>query len=106
MTGKEDKSTPAIAALDRWFPRTCGIDLFGLSGIVYGCCAVFLCVTATGENAMKFILSALGAVALLVGVAASQPADAACYWNGYGWHCWHPHHYGYWHHRHHYWWRY
>ncbi len=55
---------------------------------------------------MRFILGALAAVTLLVGVAASQPADAACYWNGYGWHCWHPHHHAYWHHRHHYWWGY
>ena len=55
---------------------------------------------------MRFILGALAAVTLLVGVAASQPADAACYWNGYGWHCWHPHHYGYSHYRHHYWWGY
>ncbi len=56
---------------------------------------------------MRFILGALAAVTLLVGVAAAQPADAACYWNGYGWRCWHSHHYGYWHHRHHpYWWGY
>jgi hypothetical protein len=49
---------------------------------------------------MKFILGALAAVTLLAGVAVSQPADAACTWNGYGWHCWHPHSYGYgYHHR-------
>ena len=58
---------------------------------------------------MKYILSALTAVALLVGVAASQPAEARCFWNGFGWEC---HHYGPWAwHRHHaffhprpYWW--
>ena len=32
---------------------------------------------------MKYILSALTAVALLVGVAASQPAEARCFWNGF-----------------------
>jgi hypothetical protein len=52
---------------------------------------------------MKFILGALAAVTLLAGVAVSQPADAACTWNGYGRHCWHPHyvhqtyHHRYWH---------
>jgi hypothetical protein len=51
------------------------------------------------EVTMKYILGALAAVTLMVGVAASQPADAACYWTPYGWHCWHPHHDGYWHHR-------
>ena len=58
---------------------------------------------------MRFILGALAAVALLVGVAASQPAEARCWWNGYSWHCWHPHHYygyPYHHYRHHYWWGY
>jgi hypothetical protein len=52
---------------------------------------------------MKYILGALAAVTLLIGVAASQPADAACYMTPYGWHCWHHHYYGYgygWHHRH------
>ena len=53
---------------------------------------------------MKYLLGAFAAVALLIGVAASQPADAACYMTPYGWHCWHPHYYGYgygggWHHR-------
>jgi hypothetical protein len=56
---------------------------------------------------MKFILGALAAVALLVGVAASQPAEARCFWNGFGWECWHhPHYWGGWH-RHYYrhgWW--
>jgi len=55
---------------------------------------------------MKFILSALAAVTLLVGVAAAQPAEARCFWNGFGWEC--HHHYGPWAwHRHHwrpYWW--
>ena len=53
---------------------------------------------------MRFIVGALAAVTLLVGVAASQPAEARCYWDGYVWHCWHPHYYGPhyygWHHRH------
>jgi hypothetical protein len=53
---------------------------------------------------MKFILGALAAVTLLVGVAASQPAEARCFWNGFGWECFH--HYGpgpWWWHRHHHW---
>jgi hypothetical protein len=45
---------------------------------------------------MKYVLGALTAITLLAGVAASQPADAACWWTGYGWHCSHPH-FGYWH---------
>ena len=49
---------------------------------------------------MKFILGALAAVSLLVGIAASQPADARCFWNGFGFECFHRPHYGYWHHRH------
>ena len=58
---------------------------------------------------MKFILSALAAVTLLVGVAASQPAEARCFWNGYGMQCYNGgyHHWGW---RHHYrpygWWGY
>ena len=52
---------------------------------------------------MKFILSALTAVTLLAGIAASQPAEARCLWNGFGWECYH-HHYGPWAwHRHHHW---
>jgi hypothetical protein len=54
---------------------------------------------------MKFILGALAALTLLVGVAASQPAEARCFWNGFGWECFH-HHYGpgpWWWHRHHHW---
>lgn len=58
---------------------------------------------------MKYVLSALTAVTLLVGVAASQPAEARCFWTGFGWECHHPHHPWWWH-RHHYrpygWWGY
>jgi hypothetical protein len=58
---------------------------------------------------MKFILSALAAVTLLVGVAASQPAEARCFWNGFDWECHHPYHAWGWH-RHHWrpygWWGY
>jgi len=50
---------------------------------------------------MKILLGALTAVTLLVGVAATQPAEARCFWNGYAWQCWHPHHNWNW--RHHYW---
>jgi hypothetical protein len=55
----------------------------------------------------NLLLAALAAVTL--GSAAMVPqADARCWWNGYGWHCWHPH--GWWAYRHHYWhpyaWRY
>ncbi|HWD56719.1 MAG TPA: hypothetical protein VG308_00455 [Stellaceae bacterium] len=47
---------------------------------------------------MKLILCTLAAV-LLVGALSIHPADAACYWNGWGWHCWHPYyHSAYWHH--------
>ena len=46
---------------------------------------------------MKFILSALGAVALLVGVAASQPAEARCFWNGFAMECYRSHDFGYFH---------
>lgn len=42
---------------------------------------------------MKFVIGALAAITLLVGVAASQPAEARCVWNGWSWHCWHRHHY-------------
>ncbi|HEX3863914.1 MAG TPA: hypothetical protein VHY35_19700 [Stellaceae bacterium] len=47
---------------------------------------------------MKYVLGALTAITLLAGVAAAQPAEARCYNNGYGWHCWHHSHH--WHHRH------
>jgi Spy/CpxP family protein refolding chaperone len=54
----------------------------------------------------KFILASLAALA--IGSAAFvQPADAACWWNGFAWRCSHPHawwwhhhpswRYGYWH---------
>jgi hypothetical protein len=56
---------------------------------------------------MKYILGALAAVAFLAGVAASQPASARCWWDGYAWHCYYPRHHGWWrhhyHHRAHYW---
>lgn len=48
---------------------------------------------------MKVILSTL-AVAMLAGALFVQPAEARCWWNGYQWHCWHPHHSWYWHHHH------
>ena len=44
---------------------------------------------------MKYVLGALAAVTLLIGVAVSQPAEARCWWNGWTWHCWHRHHYWY-----------
>lgn len=64
----------------------------------------------------KMILG--GLTALLLGTAALVPqAEAQCWWNGFGWHCWYPHpwrgphaywwhpwhpryyhHYAYWHH--------
>ena len=44
---------------------------------------------------MRFILAAAAAVTLLVGVAASQPAEARCFWNGFNTVCVHrPHYYG------------
>jgi hypothetical protein len=51
---------------------------------------------------MKLILCTLAAFVVL-GATMVHPADAACWWNGYGWQCWHPWHYhyahwGYWHH--------
>ena len=43
---------------------------------------------------MKLVIGALAAVTLLVGVAASQPAEARCFWDGFAWQCFHrPHHY-------------
>jgi hypothetical protein len=56
---------------------------------------------------MKLILCTLAAI-LLVGALTIHPADAACWWNGWGWRCgpgwgwgwhhpyWHAH-WGYWH---------
>jgi hypothetical protein len=50
----------------------------------------------------KFILATLAALA--IGTAAfAQPADAACWWNGFAWNCW-PHHHAWW--RYHHPWRY
>ncbi|HXC26801.1 MAG TPA: hypothetical protein VNV38_02525 [Stellaceae bacterium] len=48
----------------------------------------------------KLILA--GLTAALLGSSALVPqADARCWWNAYGWHCWHPHawlwHRHYWH---------
>ena len=45
---------------------------------------------------MRIILGALTAMALLVGVAASQPAEARCFWNGFAMECFHHPHFGYW----------
>ncbi len=43
-----------------------------------------------------------GLAALLLGSAALVPqAEARCWWNGYAWHCWHPHAY-WWRHPHYY----
>jgi hypothetical protein len=47
---------------------------------------------------MKIVLGALAAVTLLVGVAASQPAEARCFWNGFAMECYRPY-------NHHFWWR-
>jgi hypothetical protein len=38
---------------------------------------------------MKLILSTVAAL-MLIGAVAAQPAQAACWWNGYGWQCWQP----------------
>ena len=46
---------------------------------------------------MRFVLGTLAAVTLLAGVAASQPAEARCFYNGYGVTCWHHPHYWGWH---------
>ena len=46
----------------------------------------------------KFVLATLAALA--IGTAAfAQPAEARCWWNGFAWHCWHPHAW-YWRHHH------
>ena len=58
-----------------------------------------------------------GLAALLLGGAVLVPqAEARCWWNGYGWHCWYPHAYrwhphyyhpyAYWHPHYHYAWHY
>ena len=41
---------------------------------------------------MKTLLGALTAITLLVGLAAAQPAEARCFWNGFAMQCYHPHH--------------
>lgn len=46
---------------------------------------------------MRMILGALTAIVLLTGVAASQPAEARCFWNGVAMECFHHPHWGYWH---------
>ena len=58
---------------------------------------------------MKLILCTIAAIAI-IGAITVHPADAACWWNGWGWRCgpgwgWHPywwhahwgHPWGYWH---------
>jgi hypothetical protein len=56
-----------------------------------------------GATTMKKILL-VALTALFIGSAAlASPAEAQCWWNAYGWHCWHPHawwwrHHRYWHH--------
>jgi hypothetical protein len=45
----------------------------------------------------KIVIATLAA--LLLGTAAlSTPAEARCWWNGYAWHCWHPHSWWWYHH--------
>ena len=59
---------------------------------------------------MKLILCTLAAI-LVVGALTVHPADAACWWNGWGWVCrpgwgWHPYWHAHWGHAwgwHHYW---
>jgi hypothetical protein len=49
---------------------------------------------------MKKLLLA-GVAAALIGTAAMVPqAEARCWVNAYGWHCWHPHAWGWRHHWH------
>ena len=50
---------------------------------------------------MKLILGALAAATLLTGIAAAQPAEARCFWNGYVTECFRTHHHSWWwrHHR-------
>lgn len=47
---------------------------------------------------MRVILGALTAVTLLAGVAAAQPAQARCWWNGVETVCTHFHHHWWWRH--------
>lgn len=50
---------------------------------------------------MKLILGALGAITLIMGFAAAQPADARCMSNGRVIECVHPMmHHHFWQHRH------
>jgi hypothetical protein len=42
---------------------------------------------------MKFLLSVLAAI-MLLGAAMATPAEARCWWNGWGWQC-APRYYGY-----------
>ena len=51
---------------------------------------------------MKLLLSTLAAI-VLVGAFTVHPADAACWWNGWAWQCWHPPHYYHWAYWHPYW---
>jgi len=37
---------------------------------------------------MKVLLGVFTAAAVLVGIAATQPAEARCFWNGVAWECW------------------
>ena len=46
---------------------------------------------------MKRFLLAGFAAALLATATMVPQAEARCWWNGYGWHCWYPHAW-YWHH--------
>jgi len=41
---------------------------------------------------MKYLVGALAAVTLIVGFAASQPAEARCFWDGFNWVCVQRHH--------------
>ena len=50
----------------------------------------------------KLVLASLAALAIGT-VAFAQPADAACWRNGFAWHCW-PHHHVWYHHPWHYGW--
>jgi hypothetical protein len=60
---------------------------------------------------MKFLLSVLAAI-MLLGVVTATPAEARCWWDGWGWHC-APRYWGYgsyyrpyWGYRRHHYWRY
>ena len=50
----------------------------------------------------KLVLATLAALAI-GSVALVQPADAACWWNGFAWRCAPPHHAWWWRHHHPYW---